>query len=65
MREVRVEQRYYNVREIAKYLGTTPYTVYDWKRKRKIPFIKLDGSLKFDKVEIDKIMIEKQIEEMD
>lgn len=60
-----VEQRYYSVKDIAKYLGTTPYTVYDWKRRRKIPFIKLNGSLKFDRVEIDKMMEENRKEEMD
>ncbi|MCQ9206461.1 MAG: helix-turn-helix domain-containing protein [Omnitrophica bacterium] len=61
----KVEQRYLNVKGVAAYLGTTPLTIYDWVRKRKVPVHKLNGSLKFDKLEIDRMMEENRVKEMD
>ena len=61
----KVEKRYLSVKDVAVYLGTTPLTIYDWRRKGKLPVHKLNGSLKFDRVEIDKMMANNRIEEMD
>jgi excisionase family DNA binding protein len=43
-----------SIKRLAEQLDTTPYTLYDWVRKRKIPYYKVNGSLKFDIDEIDK-----------
>ena len=59
-----MEQRYIGVKDVAEYLGTTTHTIYDWKRKGKIAFHKLNGSLKFDKLKIDKMMEKNRVEEM-
>ena len=50
------------VKKLAEQLDTTPNTLYDWVRKRKIPYYKVNGSLKFDEKEIDKWIEEKKQE---
>ena len=40
--------------ELAAYLSVSRRTIYGWVSERKVPFIKLNGILRFDIVEISK-----------
>ncbi len=37
-----------SVADVARLIGVTPATVYDWIRHRQIPFIKIGGVIRFD-----------------
>ncbi len=43
-----------NIPQAAEYLGQTELTLRDWVRKRKVPFYKVNGSIKFRKTKLDK-----------
>jgi len=43
-----------SVPEAAEYLGQKELTLRDWVRKRKVPFYKVNGSIKFRKTKLDK-----------
>jgi excisionase family DNA binding protein len=47
------ETRLLNVREAAKYLGTTEKTLYSKVWRREIPFVKLGRSVRFDIRDLD------------
>jgi excisionase family DNA binding protein len=49
--------RLLNVREAARYLGTTPRTLYTMAWKREIVFVKIGRSLRFDLTDLE-LMIE-------
>lgn len=50
---VSMEKRYFNVKEIANYLGMSPNSIRAWVRLRRIPFSKLGRSVRFDIRKID------------
>lgn len=41
-----------NVDEVAGWLGVSSTTVRDWVFKRRIPFLKINGSVRFDRDEL-------------
>lgn len=43
-----------NIKQLSEKLNVKPRTIYDWKYKRQIPFIKLGKLLRFDEEIIDK-----------
>ena len=43
-----------NIPQAAEYLGQTAGTLRQWVRLRKVPFYKVNGSIKFRKSKIDK-----------
>ena len=43
-----------SVPQAAEYLGQTELTLRDWVRKRKVPFYKVNGSIKFRKSKLDR-----------
>ncbi len=45
--------RLFDIHQAARYTGISPTTLYKWVSQRKIPHIKLGGSLKFDPVKLD------------
>lgn len=47
-----------NVKQTAEYLNVSVHTIYQWKSEGKIPYVKLNGKLCFDKSEIN-LFIEK------
>jgi excisionase family DNA binding protein len=55
------ETRLLSVREAAKYLGTTPKTLYSKAWRHEIPFVKLGRSLRFDIRELDKLIEESTV----
>jgi excisionase family DNA binding protein len=50
--------RLLDVRQAARYLGTTPKTLYTWAWRRDIVFVKIGRSLRFDVRDLEQ-MIEK------
>ncbi len=48
-----MERRYFNVKEIANYLGMTPNAIRAWVRLRQIPYSKLGRAVRFDIRKID------------
>jgi len=48
-----VEKRFMGVKELAEYLGISYKTVYSWVWQRKIPYVKMGRSVKFDLRKID------------
>ena len=51
-----MDQRYFTVKEVAKYLRVGEGTIRSWMRFNKIPFSKVNGSIRFDKEIIDEWM---------
>ena len=43
-----------NVKQLAEILNVKPKTIYDWKHKGKIPYLKFGRLLRFDYDEIVK-----------
>jgi excisionase family DNA binding protein len=52
----REEVRLLNVREAAKFLGTTPASFYSMVWRREVPFGKLGRSLRFDVKDLDALI---------
>ena len=50
-----------NNKEEAEKLGIKPATVYDWTHRRKIPYVKLGGKLKFIEDQIDEFVLGKVV----
>ena len=57
-----VEKRYYNVDEIATYLGVRPKTIYNWVHEDYIPYFKFKRLVRFEIREIEKWMNKKRRE---
>jgi excisionase family DNA binding protein len=38
----------WNVRQASEFIGIPVNTLYGWASRRKIPFVKVNGSLRFD-----------------
>ena len=53
--------RLFNIQEAAWYTGVSVTTLYKWVSQRKIPYIKLGGSLKFDPVKLDEWIKERTV----
>ena len=49
------EQRYLTRKEVARYLGVALSTVDLWSRTGKLRKINVNGSIRFDKYEVDRI----------
>lgn len=50
------EVRLLNVRDAARYLGTTPATLYTKVWRREIPFVKFGRSLRFDVKDLEALI---------
>jgi len=50
------EVRLLNVRDAARYLGTTPATLYTKIWRREIPFVKFGRSVRFDLKDLDALI---------
>jgi excisionase family DNA binding protein len=48
--------RLMNIRDAARYLGTTPATLYTKIWRREIPFVKLGRSVRFDLKDLDALI---------
>jgi len=57
-----MEKRYLSVRELSEYLGVPRHTIYCWTSMRKIPFVKMGKSVRFDIKAIEKWIKENSVE---
>jgi excisionase family DNA binding protein len=51
-----------NIRDAARYLGTTPATLYTKVWRREIPFVKLGRSVRFDVKDLDALIERAKVE---
>ena len=49
-------ERLLNTRELADYLGLAHQTIRVWVSQKKIPFLKIQGAVRFSEVEIQEIL---------
>jgi excisionase family DNA binding protein len=54
-----------NVHELSKELGISESGIYQWISQRKIPFVKIGRTVRFDPEEISKWLSEKKINSQD
>jgi excisionase family DNA binding protein len=59
-----MEKRFVNIDYLSEYLGFTKGTLYVWVCQRRIPFLKVGKSLKFDLIKIEEWLKGKRVEEM-
>jgi excisionase family DNA binding protein len=50
------QMRLMNIREAARYLGTTPATLYTKVWRREVPFVKFGRSVRFDIRDLDQMI---------
>ena len=43
-----IQKRFFNVHELANYLGFSTSAIRKWVRRGKIPFNKVNGGIRFD-----------------
>lgn len=48
MQNISITKRFFNVKEIAVYLGLSPDTIRAWVKKGRIPFSKFGKAVRFD-----------------
>jgi excisionase family DNA binding protein len=53
--------RLMNIRDAARYLGTTPATLYTKIWRREIPFVKFGRSVRFDVKDLDALIEESKV----
>lgn len=51
-----MEKKYLSVDEACEFLGVKRTKLYNLKKEGGIPYIQLGGSLKFDKLDLEKYM---------
>jgi excisionase family DNA binding protein len=59
-----MQKRYLNVAEIAKYLGFTESAIRKWVRLGVIPFVKINGGIRFDLERIERWVEKKYYHEV-
>ncbi|MCJ7646702.1 helix-turn-helix domain-containing protein [bacterium] len=42
-----MEKRLLNIKEVSEYLNVSVHTIYSWVSRKKIPFCKLNGVVRF------------------
>lgn len=48
-----IEKRFIGIKELSEYIGVPVGTIYSWTHMRKIPYLKLGKSVKFDLQELE------------
>jgi len=49
-----MEKRLLNIKELSEYLNVSRHTLYSWVNRGRVPYIKLNGTLRFEVAAIDK-----------
>jgi len=57
-----MDKRYYSIKELSRYLGVTPGTLYSWVCYKKIPYVKIGRLVKFDLRRIEEWTKENSVE---
>lgn len=60
-----MERRFATIAELSEYLNISRHTLYSWVSRKKIPYLKISGTLRFDMHDIDKWLKEKNVEVSD
>ncbi len=47
------DSKFFSIKELSEYISVKPKTLYSWVSKSAIPFYRLQGVIRFKKVEID------------
>jgi len=50
---------YIDIKTLSEMIAVKPKTIYEWVRKGKLPFYKMEGALRFHPEEINKWMEER------
>ena len=61
---MKIEQRFLNIPEVARYLGFSDSDIRKWVRKGMITFNKINGGIRFDIQAIDKWVSKKHQREV-
>jgi excisionase family DNA binding protein len=51
-----------NVSEAAQFLAVSPSTLYGWVWQRRIPFVKVGRAVRFDMVDLERLVTQNRIE---
>ena len=62
MRENQLPKRIVSIEELAEYLGMPKGTLYHWVSQRRIPFVKLGRSTRFDIQQINQWLAQRSYE---
>lgn len=55
-----MQKRFYSIKEIAEYLAVSKSGIRKWVRTGQIPFLKINGCIRFDIEAIDKWLSKSQ-----
>ena len=59
-----MDRRFLGIDELTEYLGLPKSTRYVWTSQRRIPYLKIGRSLKFDVKEIEEWLKDKRVREL-
>lgn len=57
-----MEKRFMNIKELSEYLNVSKHTIYSWVSMKRIPHLKIGGTLRFDIREIESWLKERKVE---
>ena len=60
-----MDEKLMNIAAVSVFLGVSSSGVYQWVSQRKIPFVKLGRSVRFDQYEISKWLEGKKVKSQD
>ena len=60
-----MERRFASITELSEYLNISRHTLYSWVSRKKIPHLKISGTLRFDMRDIEKWLKEKKVKVSD
>lgn len=49
-------EKYYSTKEVAEFLGFSPWTVRDWIRTKKLEAVKIQGQLRVTETSLKKFL---------
>ncbi|MFC1621602.1 helix-turn-helix domain-containing protein [Candidatus Omnitrophota bacterium] len=61
----KTQKRLLNITELSEMIGVKPNTIYHWVSQRKIPYVKIGRSTKFDIEAINKLIKEASVASKD
>ena len=57
-----MDKKYLDINELSEYLGIPKHTIYNWTSMKRIPYVKIGRTLRFDKSRIDSWLKERSVE---
>jgi len=62
---VEMGRRFASITELSEYLNISRHTLYSWVSRKKIPHLKISGTLRFDMHDIEKWLKEEKVDVLD